>query len=220
MNSAHRVHRCVGVVQAVAAALIVACAAAACHAPANSTPDVSDRRAADPTTSSDSRAEDERQLRELYTQLLTALATHDAAQEDRLTCAKDQGKAQRRVDSYPMSKIDFFGAPADIARAGVPAATDRLAPILAPASREAVQALVEAIISNDKVGYAGAIQRVRREATTVTIDRLDIVEIAAQTAKVDGAITMRGFTQPAQVIEASNEAVRENGVWKDCTQQR
>lgn len=91
---------------------------------------------------------------------------------------------------------------------------------LAPASREAVQALVEAIISNDKVGYAGAIQRVRREATTVTIDRLDIVEIGAQTAKVDGAITMRGFTQPAQVIEASNEAVRENGVWKDCTPQR
>lgn len=129
MSRPHSVHRCVRVVQAAAAALIVACAAAACHAPANSTHDVSDRRAADPITSSDNRAEDEHQLRELYTQLLTALATHDAAQEDRLTCAKDQGRAQRRVDSYPMSKIDFFGAPADIARAGVPSATDRLAPI-------------------------------------------------------------------------------------------
>ena len=215
-----RVHRRVRVVHAVAVALIVACAAVACQGSGESTHDTPDSRAAEQSATPVNRDFYDRDIREIYTQLLAALATHDAAQEDRLTCAKDQGRAQRRVDSYPMSKIDYFGTPRDIARAGVPAATARLAPILAPASREAVQALVEAIISNDQLRYATAIQRVRREATTITIDRLDIVEIGAQTAKVDGAITMRGFAQPSQVIEASNTAVRENGVWKDCTPQR
>ena len=170
--------------------------------------------------SSAGSGDDTQQLRDLYTQLATALGNHDVAEENRLTCDKFQGRAQRRVDSYPMSTMDYFGSPEEFARSGVSAATDRLSAMLAPASKDAVQALVAAIIKQDGTQYTSALRRVRREGTTVTVNRIEVIEIDGDRATVDGSMTMRAFVQAPQVIEATNEAIREGGQWKDCTPSR
>lgn len=79
-----------------------------------------------------------------------ALGNHDVAEENRLTCDKYQGRAQRRVNSYPKSTMDYFGSPEEFAGSGVSAATYRLSAMLAPVSKDTAQALATAIIKQDR----------------------------------------------------------------------
>ena len=160
---------------------------------------------------------DQRALRNLYTQLVDALGHHDTAGQVALTCTRYQGEVQRRADQDPMLKIDYLGSADDVRRLGPDAATDKLHATLQPASRQAVAAVVDAIIEGSAEHYQAAIKRVEREGTVATLDKIDDITIVGDTATVDGAYTMRVFTLPPQVVAGTNQAVRENGQWKDCT---
>jgi hypothetical protein len=199
-----------------AAVLILTSAAlSGCHAH-NAMPAMS-ASATDAGSGSSNGNADERQLRDLYTHLLSALGRHDTAEQVALTCAEYQGDVQRRADSDPFLQIDFFGPPEQVRQLGLDAATDKLLTALAPASREAVQAVAQAIINGDAAQYKTAIQRVEQEGSSVTVDRIDPIEISGDTATVDGSFTLTAFTNPPKVIEGSNHAIREDGRWKDCT---
>lgn len=160
---------------------------------------------------------DERALRNLYTQLVDALGHHDTAGQLALTCTRYQGEVHRLADQDPMLNIDYLGSAEDVRRLGPNAATDKLYATLRPASRQAVAAVVDAIIEGDAEHYQTAIKRVEREGTVATLDKLDDMTIVGDTATVNGAFTMRAFTLPPRVVAGTNQAVRENGQWKDCT---
>jgi hypothetical protein len=81
------------------------------------------------------------------------------------------------------------------------------------ASREAVQNVVEAIIKGDAAQYRTAIHRVELEGGSATLDRIDNIQIAGDTATVDGASTFKAFDRPPEVVASSNHAVREGGQW-------
>jgi hypothetical protein len=162
---------------------------------------------------------DEQQLRELYTELVGAMGRHDTAEQVRLTCARYQGPVQRQaVEDDPMGQqIDYLGTREEVSRLGVDAATDKFLAALAPATREAVQAVVEAMIEGDVAQYKTAIQRVEQEGSSATLDRIDKIEVSGDTATVNAVATMKQFTRPPEVLDGSNHAVREDGQWKDCT---
>lgn len=206
-------NRCRSLLVRAAIFVISAAASAGCHTTHNPPPAAS----ATTTTSPDS---DERQLRDLYTQYVTALGRHDTAEQIRLTCTQYQAGIQRRADGDPILNIDFFGPPEQVRRLGLQAAADKFQTALAPASRQAVQALVQAIIDGDEQQYRVAVQRVELEGSSATIDRIDNIDIAGDTATVRGAFTVKMFTRPPEVIEATNQALREAGQWKDCTPPR
>jgi len=160
---------------------------------------------------------DERQLRDLYAHLVSALGRHDTAERVRLTCAQYQSLVQSYADNDPILQIDFFGPPDEVRRLGVDAATDKFLTALAPASRDAVHNVVEAIIEGDAAQYKAAVARVEQEGSTATLDRIDNIHIAGDTATFDGAFTLKAFTRPPEVVNGSNHAVREDDQWKDCT---
>jgi hypothetical protein len=190
------------------AVLLLAPSSAGCHTQ-SATPT--------PASSAPAAADNEHQLRDLYTRLVNALGRHDTAAQVALTCDQYAGDVQRRADADPILQIDFFGNPEDVRRLGVAAATDKLHAALAPASRQAVQAMVEAIIEGDAAQYKAAVQRVEQEGSSATLDRVDSIEISGDTATVHGAFTVKIFTRPPEVVDGSNDAVRQDGVWKDCT---
>jgi len=204
-----RLVRCVA-----ALVLLTGCTLAGCRTD-NAAPTTSTSATTAVSASSDDT--DKRQLRELYTRLLSALSRHDAAEQIALTCAKYQDEVQRREDSDPFLQIDFFGPPEQLRQLGVGAATDKLLTGLAPASREAVRAVAQAIINGDVAQYRTAIQRVEQEGTFTTLDRIDRIEIASDTATVAGSFTVTIFTNPPKVVDSSSTAIRENGRWTDCT---
>lgn len=116
-----------------------------------------------------------------------------------------------------MLNIDFFGAPDEVRRIGRDAATEKMYPALAPASKQAVEAVVDAMIEGNLPNYQAAVQRLKREGTTATLDKIDSIDITGDTATVTGSYTMRVFTSPPEVVAGANHAVRENGQWQDCT---
>lgn len=116
-----------------------------------------------------------------------------------------------------MLNIDYFGAPDEVRRIGRDAATEKMYPALAPASKQTVEAVVDAMIEGDLPSYQTAVQRLKEEATTATPGTIDTIDITGDTATVTGSYTIRFFTSPPEVVDGTNQAVRENGQWKDCT---
>jgi hypothetical protein len=55
------------------------------------------------------------------------------------------------------------------------------------------------------------IARVEQEGSSATLNRIDNIRITGDTATVDGTFTLTAFTRPAEVVNGSNHAVRENG---------
>ncbi|MCV7096149.1 hypothetical protein [Mycobacterium kubicae] len=163
---------------------------------------------------------DEQQLRELYSELVSAIGRFDIAEQVRLTCNKYQADLQRRADADPMMQIDFFGSPDQVRRLGLEAATDKLQTVLLPASREAVQAVVQSILDGNAAAYKLAIHRVEQEGSTAILDRIDNIAVTGDTATVRGAYTLKLFTRPPEVVDGTNQAIREQGQWRDCTPSR
>jgi hypothetical protein len=160
---------------------------------------------------------DQLALRNLYTQLVDALGHHDTAAQVDLTCTRYQSDVAHQADQDPMLNIDYFGAPDEVRQLGRDAATEKMHAALAPASKQSVEAVVDAIIDDDLPRYKTAIKRLEQEGTTTTLDKIDSIDITGDTATVTGAYTMRAFTSPPKVIAGANQAVREDGHWKDCT---
>jgi hypothetical protein len=195
---------------------VAAATSVGCHAQ-NAAPTPVSSTASSTAVSTRNDNADKDQLRDLYGRVVNALGRHDTAEQVRLTCAEYRSDVQRRADEDPILQIDFFGPPEEVSRLGVAAATDKLHAALAPASTEAVQAVVEAIIKRDAAQYRTAIERVEQEGATATLDRIDSIQVTGDTATVHGAFTIKAFTRPPQVIDGTNQAVREGGQWKDCT---
>jgi hypothetical protein len=156
---------------------------------------------------------DQLALRNLYNQLVDALGHHDTAAQVDLTCARYQDDAARQAEKDAMLNIEFFGPIEQVRQVGRDAATEKLYAALLPASKQAVEAVVDAIIDDDLPRYHSAIKRLEQEGTTTTPVKIDAID----TATVTGNYTMRAFTSPPKVIARTNQAVRENGQWKDCT---
>lgn len=200
------------------AAVVLVGFAAACSAsdPPAATPSTTASPTPTSTTPSSNDA-DQLALRNLYTRLVDALGHHDTAAQIALTCTRYQDHVARRAEQDPMLNIDFFGAPDEVRRIGRDAATEKMYPALAPASKQAVEAVVDAMIEGNLPNYQAAVQRLKREGTTATLDKIDSIDITGDTATVTGSYTMRVFTSPPEVVAGANHAVRENGQWQDCT---
>lgn len=199
----------------ITAGVVTACSTN--NPPAAAPPTSASAKHASASTVPSSDDADQQALRDLYTQLVDALGRHDTAGQVALTCTRYQGDVAQRADQDPMLNIDYFGAPDEVRRIGRAAATEKLYAALTPASKQAVEAVVDAIIYDDLPRYHTAIKRLEREGSTATLDKIDSIDITGETATVTGAFTMRVFTSPPKVIAGTNQAVRENGQWKDCT---
>jgi hypothetical protein len=165
-------------------------------------------------------ASDEQQLEDLYTRLTAAIGAFDADAAVGMTCARYQTHARSRIDDDPSLRIDFFGPPAKNAALGVDGVTERLQPLLAPASPEDVRAVAVAIVNDDSSAYTEAMKRVRREGVVSTKVHIDKVEVTGDSAVVDGTMTTQFFTKPPDTFPAQNQAIRVDGTWKDCTPPR
>lgn len=199
----------------ITAGVVTACSTN--NPPAAAPPTSASAKHASASTVPSSDDADQQALRDLYTQLVDALGRHDTAGQVALTCTRYQGDVAQRADQDPMLNIDYFGAPDEVRRIGRAAATEKLYAALTPASKQAVEAVVDAIIYDDLPRYHTAIKRLEREGSTATLDKIDSIDITGETATVTGAFTMSVFTSPPKVIAGTNQAVRENGQWKDCT---
>jgi hypothetical protein len=159
-------------------------------------------------------------LRDLYTRLTAALGEFDADAVVGLTCAKYQAVARSRIDDDPVLAIDFFGDPAKNASLGVDVLTGRLQAGLPTAAPEDIRAVAVAIVNGDATAYAEAMKRVRREGVSTKLDHIDKVEVAGDAAVVDGVMTSQFFNRPPETFAASNQAIRVDGHWEDCTPPR
>lgn len=59
--------------------------------------------------------------------------------------------------------------------------------------------------------------RQKGEAATATPGTIDTIDITGDTATVTGFLHHPLLTSPPEVVDGTNQAVRENGQWKDCT---
>lgn len=159
----------------------------------------------------------EQELQGLYRQIAIAMGHHDTAAQLLLTCERYRPDVQRRADADRFLRIDFFGSPEAFRRVGLDAAIDKLQPALTPASPEAVRAVAEAVIANDTAAYVTAIQRVEREGSSAAASRFDSIEVTGEQATIDWVLTMKFFTQPPVTKQVTNNAIRENNRWVDCT---
>jgi hypothetical protein len=173
-----------------------------------------------PSSSQGNTASDEQQLRDLYARLTTALGAFDADAVAGMTCAKYQAMVRSRIDDDPILAIDFFGPAAKNAALGVDGLTERLQAGLAPASPQDIRAVAVAIVSGDTSAYAEAMKHVRREGVSTKLDHIDKVEVTGDSAVVDGVMTSQFFNRPLETFAASNQAIRVDGRWEDCTPPR
>jgi hypothetical protein len=173
-----------------------------------------------PATSQVATATDEAQLRDLYTRLAAALGEFDADAVAGMTCAKYQDVARSRIDDDPVLRIDFFGDPAKNASLGVDVLTERLQAGLATASPDDIHAVAVAIVNGDATAYTEAMKRVRREGVSTKLDHIDKIQVTGDAAVVDGVMTSQFFNRPPETFAASNQAIRVDGRWEDCTPPR
>lgn len=84
-------------------------------------------------------------------------------------------------------------------------------------SPETVDRVAQALVAYDAPAYRTAMLEVITQAMTLTLDRIDNVEVTGDTATADVTTTQTMGDNPPQTDTDSIPYVREAGRWLDCS---
>ena len=86
-----------------------------------------------------------------------------------------------------------------------------------PGAADTLDRVSQAIVDYDEPAYRAAMLDAVTEATSVTVDQVENIEIVGDTATADITSTRLMGDKAPQTSTNATPYVREDGVWLDCT---
>jgi hypothetical protein len=134
-----------------------------------------------------------------------------------LTCAKYREQASD-PGSFLVPPISTFGTPQQAATMEVAQLSQLLAQQFGSgASPATLDRIAQAIVAYDEPAYQAAMLDLLTESSTLTIENIDNVRVAGDTASADVTLTRVMGDTPPQTTTESTPFVREDGRWLDCS---
>jgi hypothetical protein len=168
-----------------------------------------------PATTSVVAASDEQQIRDLIDEQEAAMAGFDFDRMAGLTCKQHRAVVLSQPDTM-FPPISEAGTPEELAAKPAHVLTDALKQQYPAASDATIGQLVDALIRYDEPAYKAANLEVLRQTTTVTIDKVENVEVNGDTATADLTTTWKSGDGPPATLTQSNSFLKEDGQWLDC----
>jgi hypothetical protein len=162
-------------------------------------------------------AEDDQAIRDLVQAQADAFSEGDWEALGQLTCAKYREQASD-PGSFLVPPITTFGTPQQAATMDVAELSGLLGQQFGSgASPATLDRIAQAIVAHDEAAYEAARLDLLTESSTLTIEKIDNVKVAGDTATADVTLTrVMGDTAPQTTTE-STPFVREDGRWLDCS---
>lgn len=173
--------------------------------------------AAETTPPAAASADDDQAIRDLVQAQADAFSEGDWEALGQLTCAKYREQASD-PGSFLVPPISTFGTPQQAATMDVAQLSGLLRQQFGSgASPATLDRIAQAIVAYDEAAYQAAMLDLLTESSTLTIEKIDNVRVAGDTATADVTLTrVMGDTAPKTTTE-STPFVREDGRWLDCS---
>jgi hypothetical protein len=168
-----------------------------------------------PATTSVAVASDEQQIRDLVEQEQAAMAGFDFGRMAELTCVQYREDVKRLPETM-FPPITEAGTPEELAAKPRDALAGALKAQYPTASDTTINELVDALIRYDEPAYKAANLEVLRQSTTVSIDKVENIQITGDTATADITTTWKSGDAPPATETQPNRFLKENGHWLDC----
>lgn len=162
-------------------------------------------------------AGDDQQITDLVQAQADAFNAGDWDALGKLTCAKYREQASDPA-SFLIPPITTFGTAQQAATLDAAQLSGLLAEKFGSrASPATLDRTAQAIVAYDEAAYQDAMLDLLTESARLTIDKVDNIEVAGDTATADVTATRVMGDSPPQATTESTPFVRENGQWLDCT---
>lgn len=162
-------------------------------------------------------ARDESQIRALVDQEAPALASFDAAKLAALTCAKNRDA----VASMPPPEVPPMEDVATPEMVATPGFSDAMRASMSEkypsASKDVIGALVDALVAQDEAAYESAFRALVMATTSVKVIEVKDIKIEGDTASASVTMQIQAGGQPADKNTTTDQFLKENGKWLDCT---
>lgn len=208
----------VRIIGCIAATAVAACALAGCGSGEPKSPDTTaGSTSAEASTTAAAAGNDEQLIRDLVAAQSEAFDAGDWDALADLTCAKYQEQA-RDPGASMVPPISEFGPREQVTVLTVPQVSDLLAQQFGEGvSKATLDGVAQAIVAYDEPAYQDAMLTLVTESTSITVDKVDNINVTGDTATADVTSTHVMGDSPPQTSTEPTPFVREDGVWLDCT---